>query len=342
VDVGGGNDTVRTAVNTDGPITYKGGTGTDTLFISLTAAQAADPAILVAIANLVPGSGVNGSVNVGGLNFSAEGLKTSRLASPLAILSADRPLNVQVGNWDHNQMVATNPAKATALFGLGGDDTIIGGNMDDVLVGGNGMDTMDGGNGSDTYLIGPGESPATYGDAFTDTGSTGYDRIVATGNNTQIVIKALSGIEEINSGALAGLILPARRACTTSSTCRIPSWLESARFRAEAQRRTTPSTPRTTAMRSVDKLTVEATATTRSTSAVRIRESWRHLPTPLVSTAIMAMVPPTTASSPRTTEHDRHRRNLWRHRQCRRDYRKWSFQCDDRWIEQRSQQLGLH
>src|SRR5690606_182352 len=52
VDVGGGNDTVRTAVNTDSHVTYKGGTGNDTLVVSLTAAQAGNAAVLSAIAAL--------------------------------------------------------------------------------------------------------------------------------------------------------------------------------------------------------------------------------------------------------------------------------------------------
>jgi Ca2+-binding RTX toxin-like protein len=200
-------------------------------------------------------------------------------------------------------MVATNPAKATALFGLGGDDTIIGGNMDDVLVGGNGMDTMDGGNGSDTYLIGPGESPATYGDAFTDTGSTGYDRIVATGNNTQIVIKALSGIEEINSGGFSGVNI----AGATSLHNIID--LSHTKLVGIGEVQGGGATSNDTFYTSNDSDAIGGQAyrggNGNDTFYLGSQDtgSWRHLPTPLVSTAIMAMVPPTTASSPRTTEH---------------------------------------
>jgi len=64
---------------------------------------------------------------------------------------------------------------------------------------------MDGGNGSDTYLVGPGDSSAVYGDVYNDTGAAGYDRILATGDGTQIVIAGISGIEEINSAGFAGV-----------------------------------------------------------------------------------------------------------------------------------------
>ncbi|MGE4167572.1 MAG: beta strand repeat-containing protein, partial [Xanthobacteraceae bacterium] len=219
VDVGGGNDTVRTAVNADGHITYKGGSGTDTLYVSLTAAQATNPAVLAAIAALTPGSGSNGTVNVGGLNFSAEGFESFKIgiAAGNTYLPIE-PANLWVGTSNHDTGAPYTPAlsvpdfkaaqinQAWAIFGLGGDDKITGGNGNDVIVGGIGRDTMDGGNGSDTYLVGPGDSPPTYGDNFHDTGATGYDRIVATGDGTQIVINGtLSGIEEINSGGFSGV-----------------------------------------------------------------------------------------------------------------------------------------
>ncbi|MGB3489625.1 MAG: VCBS domain-containing protein [Xanthobacteraceae bacterium] len=208
VDVGGGNDTVRTAVSSDSHITYKGGAGTvDTLFVSLTAAQAANPAVLAAVAGLHADTGSgNGSVNVGGLNFTAEGFEFIKvgIAAGNTYLPIDTS-NLQIGTADHNIMTASNPGQATVLFGLGGDDTITGGVKDDVIVGGAGMDAMNGGNGSDTYLVGPGESPTVYGDSFNDTGASGYDRIVATGDGTQIVIKSISGIEEINAGGFHGV-----------------------------------------------------------------------------------------------------------------------------------------
>ena len=206
VDVGGGDDTVRTAVNSNSHIDYKGGTGNDTLFISLTAEQAANPAVLLAIAALTPGAGFNGTVNVGGLDFSADSFESIKvgIAAGNTYLPIDTS-NLQIGTADHNIMTVSDPTKATALFGLGGDDTITGGTKDDILVGGTGMDAMNGGNGSDTYLVGPGEGPTVYGDSFNDTGASGYDRIVATGDGTQIVVKSISGIEEINAGGFHGV-----------------------------------------------------------------------------------------------------------------------------------------
>lgn len=165
-----------------------------------------------------------------------------------------------------------------AIFGRGGDDKLVGGNADDILVGEGGMDTMDGGNGSDTYLIGPGDSPATYGDAFTDTGSTGYDRIVATANNTQIVIRALSGIEEIDGGGFSGVNIAGATSLHNVLDLSHTKLVGIGEVRGEAQRRMTPSTPRTTAMRWEVRLTEGGPATTPSISAARAHGFWSQAP----------------------------------------------------------------
>ncbi|MGX9393321.1 T1SS-143 repeat domain-containing protein [Nitrobacteraceae bacterium UC4446_H13] len=198
VDVGGGNDTVRTAVDADGPIIYRGGSGNDTLFVSLTAAQAANPAVLAAVAQLHADTGFgNGSVNAGGLNFSAEGFENFKVG--IAVGDTYLPIDtsaLQLGNADHNTLTASNPAKATTLFGFGGDDTITGGDKNDVIVGGAGNDTLNGGKGDDTFIIT--NETANYGDSII--GGDGNDRIVATANGVDINLRSLSGIEDI-SGA---------------------------------------------------------------------------------------------------------------------------------------------
>ena len=215
VDVGGGNDTVRTAINSDTHITYKGGTGTlDTLYVSLTAEQAANPAVLNAIAALTPGAGTNGSVTVGGVNFSAEGFENFKvgIVAGNTYLPID-PTHIVPGTANHENgsdapvLGVPNAGHAWTMLGLGGDDTLIGGNKDDILIGGAGRDTMDGGKGSDTYLVGPGDGPTSLGDNFHDSGpAADYDRIVATGAGTQIVVNgSLSGIEEINAAGFTGV-----------------------------------------------------------------------------------------------------------------------------------------
>jgi Ca2+-binding RTX toxin-like protein len=197
VDVGGGNDTVRTAINADGPITYRGGSGTDTLYVSLTADQAGNPAVLAAISALTPSSGSNGSVQVAGLNFSAEGFENFKVG--IAVGDTYLPIDTSAlvsGNWDHNTLTTSNPAKPTTLFGFGGDDTITGGDKNDVIVGGAGNDTLNGGKGDDTFIIT--SETASYGDSIN--GGDGNDRIVATGDGIDIKVTSLSSIEDI-SGA---------------------------------------------------------------------------------------------------------------------------------------------
>src|SRR5262245_19223736 len=85
------------------------------------------------------------------------------------------------------------------IDGLGGNDTLNGRLGDDVLIGGTGSDTMNGGQDSDTYQIGLNHGFDIYG----DTGTVGFDRIVAIANSIFIGLKsgfaAASGIEEISA-----------------------------------------------------------------------------------------------------------------------------------------------
>jgi Ca2+-binding RTX toxin-like protein len=213
-EVSGGNNndtvTVSSVSDTAEEILYNGAHGTDTLVVNLTLAQAQDTALLAQLAALVNG---NGTVNLGDFHFTS--INFEKLKVQVEIGDTYVPItagNLVVGTSNHQNGVNTpvltvpNAAAAWTILGLGGDDTMTGGDKDDVLVGGTGRDTMDGGNGSDTYLVGPGESPTTYGDNFHDTGASGYDRILATGDGTNIVINgSLSGIEEINAAGFSGV-----------------------------------------------------------------------------------------------------------------------------------------
>src|SRR5262249_44836322 len=74
----------------------------------------------------------------------------------------------------------------TAIDGGAGNDKITGSAGDDVIIGGKGNDTLDGGEGSDTYRVSQGDGV----DEITDTGKSGYDRIVATEDGTAIGLKS--------------------------------------------------------------------------------------------------------------------------------------------------------
>jgi len=87
-----------------------------------------------------------------------------------------------------------------SLFGGVQDDAVNGGAGDDALTGGLGSDTLNGGEDSDTYNIGAG---AGF-DTFADSGTAGFDLIVATADTVTIGINSgfgpASGIEEISAG----------------------------------------------------------------------------------------------------------------------------------------------
>ena len=207
-EVNGGNNndriTVSSVSDTANVINYVGAHGTDTLVVNLTLAQAQDAGLIAQLNALVNG---NGSVNYGPFNFTSTGFENLTVQVEAGdVYIPITPGNLALGSADHNVVGVADPAQAWTLLGLGGDDTLTGGNKDDVLVGGMGMDNMNGGDGSDTYLVGPSEGPAVYGDTYNDTGTTGYDRIVATGDNTQIIIKgSINGIEEINAAGFTGV-----------------------------------------------------------------------------------------------------------------------------------------
>jgi Ca2+-binding RTX toxin-like protein len=197
VDVGSGNDTVRTAVSADRHITYKGGEGPlDTLYVSLTVEQAGNSAVLAAIAALKPGSGDNGTVDVGGVNFSAEGFEIIKVGIAVGntYLAFDPATLLTGSNAVHDIITVPDVNKAWTLMGLNGGDTLTGGNKDDILIGGPQGDTLNGGAGNDTFLA---TADETGFDRFN--GGDGYDRILSTGDGVDIRINSLTGVEEISS-----------------------------------------------------------------------------------------------------------------------------------------------
>jgi len=114
---------------------------------------------------------------------------------------------VITGTNGNNQLAGTNGDDT--IHGLGGNDTLKGHAGNDTLNGGSGDDTLDGGENADTYLVGPGDGF----DRYSDTGTTGFDRIRAVADNTIIGIKsnfsAANGIEQIDGDGRSNVIIRA-------------------------------------------------------------------------------------------------------------------------------------
>jgi hypothetical protein len=81
------------------------------------------------------------------------------------------------------------------IFGTNGNDTIIGSSQADSIFGGSGADALDGGDGSDSYQFTPGDVAA--GEQIIDSGSSGIDALLLTGNIDFTLASAISGIEQL-------------------------------------------------------------------------------------------------------------------------------------------------
>jgi Ca2+-binding RTX toxin-like protein len=89
-----------------------------------------------------------------------------------------------------------------------GNDTITGSAGDDTILGGAGVDALNGGGGSDTYVVSQGDGI----DNIADTGASGSDSIVASGDDVAITLRsgfsaASSGVETISSGGFANVTI---------------------------------------------------------------------------------------------------------------------------------------
>lgn len=96
-------------------------------------------------------------------------------------------------------------AEDWTIFGLGGSDTLTGGAGNDSIHGGVGNDILSGGAGNDTFFVNPGALEGI--DSYN--GGIGTDRILATGNATNIGISTIAGVEEINAGGFADVKIKA-------------------------------------------------------------------------------------------------------------------------------------
>lgn len=87
------------------------------------------------------------------------------------------------------------------IFGLGGNDTLTGSGGNDAIYGGVGNDILAGGAGNDTFFVGT--SILEGSDSYN--GGTGFDSITALGDNANIGISSITGVEEINAGGFANV-----------------------------------------------------------------------------------------------------------------------------------------
>jgi Ca2+-binding RTX toxin-like protein len=177
---GEGNDTLYGGVGADA---YDAGAGNDQIVADL-----ADTAAAAAVLKILGGAGVdflNLSAQTAAITFNNNGSTTGGFET------------IYGGAGDDN---IDNTGSTTPLFvaGLGGNDTLIGGEANDFLDAGAGNDSLSGGGGKDTLIGGVGT------DAF-DAGG-GDDQIVADAADTTaappaLKIKGGSGFDVLNLSA---------------------------------------------------------------------------------------------------------------------------------------------
>ena len=88
---------------------------------------------------------------------------SSILPGDYAVLPPYFPKNKVVGTQKDDYLAGQNYT-SNVMYGLGGNDRIVGGNGDDTLVGGAGNDVLIGGNGSDTLTGGSGADKFLFND----------------------------------------------------------------------------------------------------------------------------------------------------------------------------------
>ena len=216
VDAGGGNDTVRTALsaNTSGAPVYNGGTGTDTLQITLTLAQAQNAAIQAQIAAFESGlpspQSPTAPFNFSTLGFSAVNFENVDTVVQIGSFEAVYD-NVIIGTNGPDTItpafvsagVTGNPPPTNArdlILGNNYNDTIEGGGGNDIIIGAHGDDSLNGNAGNDFYVY----TGTNNGyDSFTNNALVdGTDTLVVAADNTTVGLASgfVDGVDIIDGG----------------------------------------------------------------------------------------------------------------------------------------------
>ncbi len=191
IDAAGGNDVVTTSTDrTDVPfLVYDGGSGTDSVQIALTLAEAGNATILAEVDTFLggfPGNQPFTFTTLGG--FTVQNFESASKAVVFGDCVLDFDHSLIGTNSSQTLEVMTDTSDDWLIVGKGGNDTLIGKDGDDILIGGSGNDTLDGGggnnkylyvgnlgaNGFDTFVTGPGNNIADACAADTVIGVNGY------------------------------------------------------------------------------------------------------------------------------------------------------------------------
>ncbi|WP_417417011.1 VCBS domain-containing protein [Hoeflea sp.] len=211
IDGLGGDDVIMAKGPNAAHVTYKGGDGADTLRIALTLDQAANDALITAIDALVAGPGGNGSVNIGGFNFTAEDFETIEkgIAIGEVFLPFDTVLAASAAASNHIDLDVESHAGGVPtgdnylVFGKAGHNTLTGSDGNDIFVGKGATDDMFGGEGDDTFLVGTGGGVDIFN------GGNGTDQVLAVEDNVNIGIagtfNGANTVEEINANGFSGV-----------------------------------------------------------------------------------------------------------------------------------------
>jgi Ca2+-binding RTX toxin-like protein len=191
-----GNDVIRGAGGDD---TLNGGQGSDVYLVGGTADGN----------DTYADSGTSGFDRIVATQAGTViGLKNFGPASGIEEITANGYANVTIAGWWEGSVLDfrnTTLSGIAMIRGAGWVDTIWGSAGNDVIWGGAAGDTMDGGGGSDTYLVG---GTGDGIDTIVDTGTSGYDVILATQAGTTIQLRNFgpsNGIEEISANGYANV-----------------------------------------------------------------------------------------------------------------------------------------
>jgi len=122
-----------------------------------------------------------------------------------------------LGDWDDNQLDFSSVqfvGSNIQINGGYGADTVTGNSGDNIIIGGGDDDLLKGGEGSDKYIVTGNEAEGWSSfqgyDTYQDTGTTGSDRIVASGTGAVSIglanFSATNGIEIIDGTAAKGKV----------------------------------------------------------------------------------------------------------------------------------------